>query len=311
MAGANLLVLGPPKCATSSLHRWLLAHPQIADGARKELFFLMDRGHPLVGNPNLLDDGEAAYADLFLDASLRASWRIDSTTHYLYQETALEFARARPGIRAIAVLRDPAERILSSFRYTQNNLANIVPDLSFSEFIAMVDGGKSLYPDKCRSASSAWVLDHDIQMSHYAPYLESWRESLRDDQFKIVLFDDLRAAPEGTTDAVFQWLGVDRLAETSRDTARANKTHPIARQKLHRLALQVNAAIPFPRSIKDRLKSTYYRAQASGATAAKLSRADREVLAGLRHRFDSDIAAVEAATNRNLDHWRTGRVDAK
>lgn len=302
MSLPNFLILGPPKCATSSLHGLMCTHPQISEGRRKELFFLMDPDHPLCGSPNVADDGLSAYGSLFPPSAADAAIRIDSTTHYLYQKTALNFVERNADCRACVVLRDPAERVYSSFNYTKNNLANLAPDLSFARFMALVESGRPLYPEFCRSETSAWVLERDMQFSHYAHHLTPWLERVGSERLKVVLFDDLKADLAGVTKDIWEWLGVSPHAIDVAAVAPRNVTRSVKYQGIHRIVRRLNAAVPIPAGIKARLMSGYNAFQSGASAQAD----DRAAVNGLRERFSEDIAWLSQLLGRDLDHWRTG-----
>lgn len=297
----NLLLIGPPKCATSSLHGWLCAHPGIAPGVRKELFFLMDRDHPLKGSPNFHDDGIDAYRQLYSKEAANAPVRIDSTTHYFYQRTALDYARSNPAVRVCVVLRDPAERVFSSFSYTRNNLANLSSDLSFARYLEVVDRNEPLWPKFSRSRTSAWVLERDIAFSHYSRYLAPWIETLGAERVEIVLFEDLRERPLEVISRVLASVGLPDEPLAGAPEAR-NVTRPVRFAALHRTAQRLNAALPIPRGIKSTALRAYHRLQASASQPAR----ETAAVDALRHRFLAEVDWVEALTGRDLSHWRPG-----
>lgn len=51
----NLLIAGAPKCGTSSIFTWLIAHPEVCGSQPKETFYLMNSDSPLC-NSNLFYD---------------------------------------------------------------------------------------------------------------------------------------------------------------------------------------------------------------------------------------------------------------
>lgn len=295
----NLLILGPPKCATSSLHGWLCQHPDISQGVRKELFFLMDQGHPLAGEPNIHDDGLASYEDLFPPSSKKASIRIDSTTHYLYQKSALEFARQEADLRCVVVLREPAQRVYSSFSYTKHNLASIDPDLSFARYLELVDNGEPLYPHFCSSRSSAWVLERDIEFSRYAHYLQPWIDQVGRERIDIVRFEDLTKAPGKVVEALISNLGLGTMEGCPAKREAANATRAVRSSRFHRLARKVNAKLPIPKT----LKKLYFSAQTSEGLGLPTDQ-DSYAIAQLRSRFANENADLEALTGLDVSAWK-------
>src|SRR5690606_29284173 len=116
---------GMPKSGTSSLFYWLDEHPLIQGASPKETFFFMDDSHPLSGRHGLSfgRNGVESYSSFFPDRK-EDSLLIEATTHYFYQRTARDYLSSlqkKPLI--VMLLREPANRILSSFRFTRDNLA--------------------------------------------------------------------------------------------------------------------------------------------------------------------------------------------
>ena len=106
----NLVIAGAPKCGTTSLFRWLADHPQVATSNVKETFFLMDRGHSMARKEsNYHQHGLAAYESFFATCPADCSIVLEATTHYLYQETALDVLSTLPSEpQIIFVLRERA-----------------------------------------------------------------------------------------------------------------------------------------------------------------------------------------------------------
>ena len=299
MTEPNFLLIGPPKCATSSLHGAICNHAGVAQGVRKELFFLMDRGHPLAGRPNLQDDGMASFGAAFPDAANDAAIRIDSTTHYLYQQAALDFARRRPDVRACVVLRDPAERVFSSYNYTRNNLAALKSELSFAQYVELVDARQPLYPRYCHSASSAWVLERDIDYSRYERHVAPWLDALGPERLKIVLFEDLQRNTSAVAQDIWAWLGLEPPPGPAVAAERRNETRAVKYRQFHRLVRKLNAAVPLPSGLKKHLKSGYHTLQGGAPDASD----DQPAVDRLRDRFGADIDWVSKTLGRDLSHW--------
>src|ERR1044072_6556741 len=137
MSLPNLIIAGAPKCGTSSLFSWLAAHPPPYGSQLKETFYLMDEGHPLRRKESKYQPlGLDGYQGCFSDCSEHHRIIFEATTHYLYQQTALEvLSKLNPRPQIVVLLRKPSERVYSSFQYSKNNLANVRRELTFSRFV--------------------------------------------------------------------------------------------------------------------------------------------------------------------------------
>ena len=124
-AGAlpTLVVIGAMKCATSALHRYLDAHPDIAMSRPKELNFFNGPEVAPHEDPEQWwrhgqwHRGVAWYAARF-DAS--APLRGESSPGYTsptFPEVAARMARVVPDVRLLCLVRDPFERALSQYAH--------------------------------------------------------------------------------------------------------------------------------------------------------------------------------------------------
>jgi len=301
MLTPNLFVVGAPKCGTSSLFDGLTRHPDVVGTRPKEPFVLMDRDHPLARRPNVHDAGLAVYVNLFPDEATAAPVRLEATTHYLYQETARACIAGLGDARAVAVLREPAARVFSSFRYTANNRARLARDLTFARYLELVERGEPLYPRWCRDHRSAYVLEREVDRSRYLAHLRPWLEGLGADRMRVVLFEDLRARPRAVVADLLAWLGLDPGGLGEIDAAGRNRTVEVRHRALHRAAVWMNGSLRPPAPVRSLMKRGYAALQY--APPAAPSPADAAALARLRHRFADDNAALAAAPGIDLSAW--------
>jgi hypothetical protein len=119
----NLIDIGVMKCATTTLHRYLDPHPDVAMSEPKELnFFCGPRrldGHRddqtawLAGNWHR---GVGWYAAQFLPAPVRGE-ASPGYTSPSFPRAAERMARIVPGARLVYLMRDPLERAVSQYLY--------------------------------------------------------------------------------------------------------------------------------------------------------------------------------------------------
>src|SRR5882672_4560890 len=114
----NVILGGVRKCGTTSVFDWLSAHPRVATSPAKGTEFLMNLDSPYLNRElNYHQHGLAAYERYFRDERHKPI-RLDASTRYFDQETARTvLAALDPPPHVIFVLREPAARVLSLFRY--------------------------------------------------------------------------------------------------------------------------------------------------------------------------------------------------
>ncbi len=285
MTFPNLVIGGAPKCGTSSLFNWLADHPQACGSSIKESFFLMDEDNPLRRRDcNFRDHGLDAYAGFFRNCAERHEVVLEATTHYLYQQTALEVLASLPTRpRLLFVLRKPSERLFSSFAYSKNNLGHVRADLSFAEFADRITSGSAEYSPDRAFGPSAYVLARDFQYSCYVDYLTLWRDRLGKERVRILLFEAMRADPRAAIQDLCRWLGIDPSFYDNYDFTPRNRTVAVRSGRLQLIARAVGRRAPAG-FLKNFLKGLYGSLQAK-AVEEERSADDCAALARLDEKF--------------------------
>jgi hypothetical protein len=302
----NLFIVGAPKCGTSSLFDWLTNHPGIKGSRIKEPFFLTDPVHPLSRRPNLADDGMAGYEMLFAPGDADAPIRIEATTHYLFDPMARDAISDMPDARVIIVLREPAARVYSSFKYTANNLARTSPNLTFARYVALVEGRERLSPRWCSHTGSAFVLERDIEYSHYAKYVKQWIEAVGHNRIKILLMENMINDPDSTVRSVLSWLDLEPDRLTQLDQEGRNRTEEVRIPGLQAMARKLNSKLRPPDPIRRLAKRAYSAFQFRKPTP--LATDDAAALRRLQVGFASDNAELAEITGLDLSVWSKGPI---
>ena len=197
----NLLVPGATKAGTTSLYWWLDQHPAIATSSGKELNAFAPLRFADVRRAPDLEGYDRATADM-----AGSPWRLESSPQDLYggAEMVAALRAAHPeDLRVVLVLRDPAARLWSDYRY-KLQLATIDPNWSFTTFL-----------DACLAAEADGTI-HDqrnreyatFAVGRYATHLVPWLEGFGD-RLRVVVFEEAVADPAATVADVVQWLGLD------------------------------------------------------------------------------------------------------
>jgi hypothetical protein len=180
----DFLVLGAAKAGTTSLARWLEAHPDVFVPPQKELhFFDRDRNW---------SRGPEWYAEFFA-AAPPGSRAGEASPSYLYvPEVADRIATLLPHAKLLAVLRNPVDRAYSHYWHARDWGGE---PRSFPEVVdAILAGDTSVRPYLARG--------------YYVEQLERYEVCFPADALSVLLFEELTADPAGVFHRVCEFLGV-------------------------------------------------------------------------------------------------------
>ena len=291
----NLFVIGAPRCGTTSLHDWLVAHPTIGGCSVKEPFYLADRdSSEFVPQRNFHDHGWAGYESL-LSHCRDASLRLESTTGYLYGETALrELSRLSPIPRFVVVLREPVSRLVSTYRYFIGHKGAIPEGWSFSDFVEAVDGGDE------RIASNEFLRDA-FDQGCYARHLDRWRAAVGAGQIQILLLEQMQRSPQLVVPELVRWCGVDGGWYDRYDWPHRNESYSLKFPRLHRWVRQKLLPLVKNDAMKRRLRPLYVRF--AGGKERPLSERDRLTMEQLRERYSEPNERLAREWAIDLSLW--------
>lgn len=308
---SHFFLAGAPKCGTSSLYSWLNLHPRVVGSHVKEPFYFMDRDNPLMdAKCNVHLQGAKGWAQLFDGHKVEAdSLLFEATTHLMYQRVALQILpslSARP--KFIFLLRDPVNRLRSSYEYTRENLGRMRMELTLEHWLQMLIKERSEEVLRYVShSSSAYVLQRDLEYGDYARYLKDWLQQLGPDRMLVLQLEALQASPQDCMARVCEFLAIDAEPfNVSFDFARRNATQAIRFHGLQRWARSLGSRLPSGR-LKGALKRGYQSVQTvSGQSSAgrSTSALSHEMLAHLRDYYAPGKQWLVENFSFNPDLWR-------
>lgn len=228
----NLVLAGVTKAGTTSLFAYLRQHDEIFVPVQKELnhFSPAIHGRPL---PDL-----ASYARHFRLAD-QERWRLDASPFYFLGGAAVaeqvQVTLDRP--RVLVILRDPVERLWSSYTYKVSK-GVVGTGESFAAFfercVRHLRAATDLRPE------NSGVLT--LRTGRYVEFLPGWMDTFGDD-LRVVFAEDLARDPARVMAGIFGWLGVDEVVASNFDYDRRNVTRRSRSVRLRRLAVQGNVAL--------------------------------------------------------------------
>ena len=190
----RFLLIGGQRCGTTSLHRLLESHPDIA------------MARPAVPEPKvflseeLTARGRQWYdATLFGHATTETSWGEKSTSYLECPAAPERAARVLGQPTILAVLRDPVARAVSNWRFSTDHGRERRP---LAEALRAALAGEDPW-DGSGSASSPFAY---LQRGCYAELLEPWRQAFPS-RLHVFWFDEVVSGQ--ATREVYRTVGVD------------------------------------------------------------------------------------------------------
>lgn len=235
MALPNLILIGAPRCGTTSLFHWLAAHPDVSAARTKEAQYLVDPGSSIFHDrANFRDHGLSGYADLFPEAPVV----FDATPGYLYQRTALDvIARDLPDARLLVVLRNPTERFLSAHRYFTHNHPVLDVGVTPTELFE-----RSLVGDASLPANE-FVADA-VAHGEYARVLAEWVAACGRERLMLVLSEDIRDRPAEVLTRIAAWTGLDPAPLLAQEFVAHNVSYSTRRHGIQRVVARARRLLP-------------------------------------------------------------------
>ena len=194
----DFVTIGAQRAGTTSLHDALSSHPQIIPSFRKEVHYF--DVHHMRGidwyRANFPLRGEIAKGKITGEA----------TPNYLAHPLVAErMAESVPGVRLIALLRDPVERTVSSWRLTTMQGYEERP------FEQAISDELSRDPDEPRDFDEPDVSMRFayLEKSRYAEHLERWFRFYPRERILVLRSESMFDDPQTTMKQVLDFLEVE------------------------------------------------------------------------------------------------------
>ena len=307
----QFVIAGAPKAGTTALHAALATHPQLYLSPVKEpKFYLTDGRPPPASTQRGPGDAHSAqewvwrrdrYLDLF-DRAPAEAVRGESTPFYLYDLAAQRRLVADvPGIKVVAVVRDPVDRAVSNWVHLRADGLEPEPDV-----------GRAVELEDERVAAGWAPFWHYTRTGRYGEQLQHLLTLVPREQLLLLRFREVVSEQARTLDRVAEFLGVQQglaravppenvkpfVADTPRYRALA---------RLARAGAAAGAHVP--PQVWRQASRPLLAALHAGAT--KRPPLPVEVRRAVQARVLDDVALLEEVTGESFQDWRgdTGRGD--
>jgi len=235
MSVGYLIIAGTEKSGTTSVYHYLNAHPQVIGSCRKETdYFRSPPPHDL-----------GIYESLFPPVPPGLAC-MEASPGYLAEGdmVAPAIASLIPDAKILFILRDPVERILSSYQFHKSRY--LIPQaLMFDQYIDLCfrfDRGE-ITPDE--AGLGDWFL-RVLDAGRYAAHLRDYQACFAPDQIKVLTLDRLKRNAREFMREICEWAKLEDNFYDDFDFVQANVTFSPRYAWLQRLGLWVNDVLePF------------------------------------------------------------------
>jgi len=270
----NFFVVGAQKAATTSLHNYLVEHPQIYLPEQKETKFFVDASRYRKG----IKYYEKKYFDKWNGEP--AIGEVDPD--YMYFEEALERIKENfdlSKLRFIFILRNPVDRAFSHYLMT---FRRGLETLSFEDAIEKEE-------QRIKESYAAKMHFSYISRGFYHRQIQRFLRYVKKDQMHFVLTDDFEADSYNTIIRIFDFLRVDRDFVPS---SIHRKFHVARVPRSAKLMQRIQDDVPEKRIVRIIIPSKRWRHKI------------REKLIHFNQRKSDRIEMYKAARNRVTDIFR-------
>ena len=207
----NFLVIGAPKCGTTSLYYYLKQHPDIFLPVQKELHYFSYKS--LSQNSNGPGDevvlrglcaSQNEYYKHYDEVKLEKAIG-DISPSYLYYGMHEEIKKELGAVKIVVMLRNPIDKAFSQYMHMVRDQREILP--FFDALMEETKRADMNWSDIWRYAES----------SLYSNKLKSFIRCFGRQNVHIVIFDDLISDPRGVTFDVLEFLGLETSVEINTD----------------------------------------------------------------------------------------------
>jgi hypothetical protein len=247
-----LIVAGAEKCGTTSLFGYLAAHPGTCVSRRKETDYFRQ-----------LQVNLAGYLEQFPVAADAQRLHVESSPGYLAEaeSVAPRMAAVVPDARLVFVVRDPIDRLRSSFRFYKNRL-HVPEAMTFDAFarlcLAHEKGDEFAAPADIKPWHRA-----ALSRGRYERLLRPFEQHFPATQRLVLRHEDLTKDARAAMQSICRFASLDPSFFESFSFERENVSFMARRQGLQRVAILVNDRFEvvwrrFP-TLKRRLLGAYKR----------------------------------------------------
>lgn len=294
----NFLIVGAPRCGTTSTYHYLLQHPDVFLPVVKEPSYFslhwkssLPKGYVDCGRSKIRSWD--SYLGLFKDAQgTRMIGEASTDTLYYHEHTIPEIRKRLANPKIIIMVRNPVDRAFSSHQFL---VRDGMESGSFED---------SLSHEKTRIEENWSHIWRYRAVSHYATGVQAFMENF-DDVF-VGVFDDLCENPLKFIQSVFRFLEVDFDFAPNVKLA-FNRSGKPASRRIQKMITQPAKWQPIIRALGYRVLGEHgwvrFRDSLKSRFVSPRSDVAQDTRAQLIREFADDINSLQNLVGRDLAHW--------
>ena len=294
----NFLVIGAGRSGTTSLHHYLGRHPDIFIPAVKSpsYFYAVD-SHDMGRRRrretrNYFIEDTDSYMSLFAE-SIGFAARGEVSPAYLSSARVPDrIASELEGVKVIAILRNPTERVIA--RFIARRRDGLEPLPSISQVISTeMNAGLDLADTAGTYIASGFV----------SQVLDRYIEKLGRERVSLHLYDDFVVDNRPTLAEMFRFLGVDPAIEVE-TSMKHNSSKGLIAQPAIRLMWQGSAAVRqiIRPLVPSGLREAAFHRITRNTSPVAIDLADRRLLDEI---YTDEVWSLSRLLDRDLSHWKS------
>lgn len=297
----TFMIPGPSRSGTTTLHRYLLQHPDIFLPKGKEIHFfskdkLYNRGIEYYNKEFEARADERAIGDIS-PTYWRRGVTYDENGSYQWtpeNDTPRRIYDTYPDMKLIFTLRNPVDRLQSQYwKNVRQGREDTTPLRAAID--AELQGERQPQTD-----NYCWLY-----LNHYPTHLRKWLKLFDRDQILFLIFEDWISDPKSALNAICNHIGVDSLETWDHDI----ETNPSVTPRIwliHKIYYQfINNTILDDMIGQLGIRRMFYNLTSKSGKPD----IDDETKRTLYNEFKNDFESIEKLTGKSVDSWRAAQPD--
>lgn len=283
----NFVIIGAPKCGTTSIFYYLKQHPQVYLPNRKELHYFsyeqLARNSYGPGDKSTLlalCSTSEQYREYYSSVGSQKAIGEVSPSYLYYAETAERIKEEVGDVKIIAILRNPKEKAFSQYMHLVRENRET---LSFYDALMIEEERRK------QGWSDIWSY---AESTLYSEKIKKFQNVFGTSNVMVLFFEDFISSPKESMREVFKFINVDE--KHSVDTDKQYNRTGISRSKIvtkfflkdNKLKSLGKAMIPEDFRVRLRLKLL-------DLNTGKKKQIDKQSEEYLRGYFDDDIRRLD------------------